>query len=387
MSNLEQFGDWIATLAVASFAWFSGVVAADLPAGMSAAAIPSTPAETQLGSMMRWAQQEEDPPIEQVGEDTAGDVETLDEAAPPAEESDTAEDIELLDQGPPAGAQEDVELLDQGPPPVGVGEAPATVTTVPATTSVAPVATSGPVIPEGFGTGDVHVATGSEGFPIGLEECHVGAVTGRAYVGIDCGEGSGSSFVGHAPSFEAFPFVLDESFPFDQGSVFADRGTSQIEEEVQALISTAHGAPAADEAAPEIRTSGASSVEFEQRARDRNPRTEVENGGAKRSQQARQNRNADVRASESQNGDDRASPESRHKKKHQGKDRNRGGSDKDGKKKSNTSKQAKKQGGKQGKNDRLSEPSLRSRRRCSHRRRTAPVGWSLSYPTSHRQSE
>jgi hypothetical protein len=351
MSNLEQFGDWIATLAVASFAWFSGVMTADVPTGLSAAS-PPAPAETQLSSMMSWAQQEEDPPIEQVGEDTAGDVETLDEAAPPAEEVDTTEDIELLDQGPPAGAQDDIELLDQGPPPVGVGEAPATVTTVTATTYVAPVAASGPVLPEGFGSGDVHVATGSAGFPVGLEDCHVGAVTGRAYVGIDCGEDSGNSFVGHAPSFEAFPFVLDESFPFGQDSVFADRGTSQIEEDVQALISTARGAPLADETAPEIRTSGASSVEFEQRARDRKPRSEVENIGSKRSQEARQHRNADERASESQNEDDRASAESRHKKKHRGKDRNRGGSDKDGKKKSKNSKQAKKQGGKKGKSDR-----------------------------------
>jgi hypothetical protein len=177
-------------------------------------------------------------------------------------------------------------------------------------------------------------------------------VTGRAYVGIDCGDGTGSSFVGHAPSFEAFPFVLDESFPFDQDSVFANRGTSQIEEDVQALISTARGAPVADEAAPVIRTSGASTVEFEQRARDRKPRTEVENGGAKRSQEARQRRNADVRASESQDGDDRASAESRHKKKHRGKDRYRGGSDGDGEKKAKNSKQAKKQGGKKGKKDR-----------------------------------
>src|SRR5688500_1887837 len=273
-------------------------MAADLPSGLSAAS-PAAPADTQLNSIMSWAQQEEEPPIEQVGEDTSGDVESLDEAAPPAQEVDATEDIELLDQGPPAGAQDDVELLDQGPPPVGVGEAPATVTTVPATTYVAPVATSGPFLPEGFGSGDVHVATGSAGFPVGLEECHVGAVTGRAYVGIDCGEGGGNSVVGHAPSFESFPFVLDESFPFDQGSVFADRGPSQIEEEVQALISTARGAPVADEAAPEIRTSGVSTVEFEQRARDRKPRFEVENGGTKRSQEARQHRNADVRASES----------------------------------------------------------------------------------------
>ena len=45
---------------------------------------------------------EDEPPIEQVGEDTGEDVETLDEAAPPADEVDTTEDIELLDQGPPA---------------------------------------------------------------------------------------------------------------------------------------------------------------------------------------------------------------------------------------------------------------------------------------------
>ena len=98
------------------------------------------------------------------------------------------------------------------------------MTTVPVTTAVAPAATTGPVVPEGFGTGNVHVSTGAAGFPVGLEDCHVGAVTGRAYVGIDCGEGGGSSFVGHAPSFEEFPFVLDESFPFDRESVFADPG-------------------------------------------------------------------------------------------------------------------------------------------------------------------
>ena len=359
-------GDWIATLAVASFAWFSGVVAADVPASLSAATSPSSGAETQMSSIMRWAQQEEDPPIEQVGEDAAEDdetlddvardVETLDETAPPADQIDADEDIELLDQGPPAGAQDDddIELLDQGPPPVGAGEsgAPATVTTVPTSTYLAPAATSGPYVPEGFGSGDVHVSTGSAGFPVGLEDCHVGAVTGRAYVGIDCGDESGSSFVGHATSFEEFPFVLDESFPFDQDSVFANRGTSQIEEDVRALISTARGAPTADEAAPVIRTSGASTVEFEQRARDQKPRTEEENGGAKRSQEARQRRNADVRGFEPRDGDDRASAESRHQKKHRGKDHHRGDSDGDGEKKAKSSKQAKKQGGKKGKKDR-----------------------------------
>ncbi|HVL56558.1 MAG TPA: hypothetical protein VM491_08630, partial [Burkholderiaceae bacterium] len=224
MSNWERLGDWIATLAVASLAWVSGVVASDAPAGSPVAASASAPVENQLSSIMSWAQQEEEPPIEQVAEDTEEDVETLDEAAPAADEVDTAEDIELLDQGPPAGAQDgDVELLDQGPPPATATEspAPATATTVPVTTFVAPPATSGPVLPEGFGTGNVHVAAGSAGFPVGLEDCHVGAVTGRAYVGIDCGDGGESSFVGHAPSFEEFPFVLDESFPFGEDSVFA----------------------------------------------------------------------------------------------------------------------------------------------------------------------
>ena len=78
MSNWEQFADMIATLAVASFAWISSVVGADGAAGTPAAASASAPGQNQLGSIMRWAQQEDEPPIEQVGEDTNADVETLD---------------------------------------------------------------------------------------------------------------------------------------------------------------------------------------------------------------------------------------------------------------------------------------------------------------------
>jgi hypothetical protein len=365
VSDWERFGDWIATLAVASLAWVSGLVAPDVPAGLPASASASAPVENQLSSMMSWAQQEEEPPIEQVGEDTAEDVETLDEAAPPvdgvdaapaADELDTAEDIELLDQGPPAGTQvDDVELLDQGPTPAVAGESPApsTVAAAPVTTDVAPVATSGPVLPEGFGTGDVHVATGSAGFPVGLNDCHVGAVTGRAYVGVDCSEGGESSFVGHAPSFEEFPFVLDESFPFGEGSVFAGRGTSPLEEEVQALIATAHGARSNDdEAAPEIRTSGASSVELAQRARDRKPRVEAENGRSKRGKEARRGGNANVTAV-AQDAD-ATSVETKQKKQKRGKDSNRGGSVKNEEKKSKSAKQSKKHGGKKGKKDRAS---------------------------------
>ena len=255
--------------------------------------------EHQLISVMRWAQDEQ--PIEQVGEGT--DVETLDEATPPANEADTNGDVELLDQGPPPGDQPDVELLDQGPTGATTSESPAppTDSAVPITSDVAPTTSSAPIVPEGFGTGNVHVSTGSAGFPVGLEDCHVGAVTGRAYVGVDCGSGDGSMFVGHAPSFEDFPFVVDENFPFDQQNVFADRGTSESENNVQTMVSSARGATRDTNAvAPEIKTSGASSVDMQQRARDRKPRVETENGRSKRGSEKHRSGSTDVTASESQ---------------------------------------------------------------------------------------
>jgi hypothetical protein len=98
MSNWEQFADMVAMLVVASFAWISTALGPDGPTGSLAPAGISTPGQNQLGSIMRWAQQEDEPPIEQVGEDTNADVETLDEAAPPEEEGDPAEDVELLDR-------------------------------------------------------------------------------------------------------------------------------------------------------------------------------------------------------------------------------------------------------------------------------------------------
>jgi hypothetical protein len=315
------------------------------------------PAEHQLSSVMRWAQQEDEPPIEQVGEGTEGDVETLDDAAPPADGVGTAEDVELLDQGPPAGDQQDVELLDQGPVATTASQSPvsAPVSTVPDTTYVAPATASVPMLPPGFGTGNVHVATGSAGFPVGLEDCHVGAVTGRAYVGVDCGDGGGSMFVGHAPSFEEFPFVVDENFPFGRESVFADRGAGQSEGNVETLISAARGATRDDKAAaPEIRTSGASTVEFEQRARDRKPRAETDNGRSKQGNEQRESRNTGVTASEAQDGTARTSAESKHEKK-KGKDRHRGGSTSDDQKKSKASDGSKKRDGKKGKRSRDSD--------------------------------
>jgi hypothetical protein len=312
------------------------------------------PVENQLSSAMRWAQEEDEPPIEQVGEDADQDVESLDEAAPTAVDVDTTEDIELLDQDPPAADQQDVELLDQGLPAATVPEpaTPSPGSTVPVTTNVAPPASSAPILPEGFGTGNVHVATGSGGFPVGLEDCHVGAVTGRAFVGIDCGEGNGSSFVGHAASFEEFPFVVTENFPFDRESVFADRGVGQFEDTVETLVSAARGATRDDNAAaPEIRTSGASSAEFEQPARERKPRVETDNGNSKRSQEKRRNGNGDVTASGSQDAADRTSAESKQQKK-KGKDRTRGGSTAEAQKKLTSSDNPKKHGGKKHKKSR-----------------------------------
>jgi hypothetical protein len=306
---------------------------------------------------MQWAQQQDEAPIEQVGEDSGQDTETLDEAAPPAVQGETTEDVELLDQGPPADDQQDVELLDQGLQAATVFEAPvqSNVSTVPVTTDVAPATSSAPMLPAGFGTGNVHVATGPAGFPVGLEDCHVGAVTGRAYVGVDCGDDNGSTVVGHAPSFEAFPFVVEENFPFDRESLFADRGEDLLEGNVETLVSAALGAASDDNAEPEIRTSGASSVELEQRARDRKPRVDSENGRSKRGNEKRRSGNTDATASESDDAAGRTSAESKHEKKNKGKDRARGGSGADDDKKSMSSDQKKKQGDKKGKKSRDSK--------------------------------
>jgi hypothetical protein len=293
---------------------------------------------------MRWAQDEQ--PIEQVGEGT--DVETLDEATPPANVVDTTGDVELLDQGPPPSDQQDVELLDQGSPAVTTSQSPAAPTdsAVPITADVAPTASSAPFIPEGFGTGNVHVATGSAGFPVGLEGCHVGAVTGRAFVGVDCGA-DGSMFVGQAPSFEDFPFVVDENFPFDQQNVFADRGTSQSDDNVQTMVSSARGATRDTNAvAPEIKTSGASSVEMQQRARDRKPRVETENGRSKQGSEKSRSGSTDVTASESRGAVTGESTESKHKKKHKGTHRAQSQSAADAQKKSKNTHDPHKRGSK-----------------------------------------
>jgi hypothetical protein len=243
--------------------------------------------------------------------DQEGDVETLDEGAPPAQ--------------PPA---EDVETLDQGAPPATTAPAPApapapAATTVPAeapTTYTAPAAAppaapSGPTLPAGFGTGRVRASAGRFGFPIGLESCHVGAVTGRAYVGLDCEDFE--DVVGHAPSFEDFPFVLEAEFPFEgdesfftnpnfpfdddeefaQGSDFFGSGDGNDGEERSrkrdVLVSSSVPGQANQADDVEVRGSeGASVVELAQRNKDREPRVRVgkdNNGKQSKKQKASAN--------------------------------------------------------------------------------------------------
>jgi hypothetical protein len=188
---------------------------------------------------------------------------------------------------------------------------------------------------------------------VGLEDCHVGAVTGRAYVGVDCGEGGGNLFAGHAPSFEEFPFVLPDNFPFDRESVFADRGVVQSEDNVETLISAARGATRRGNAAgPEIRTSSRPSAAFEQQARDGKPRVGTESGRTKRGKEKRQSGNADVTASESQVASHRTSAESKQQKKSKGKDHIRGGAATDDQQKPKSSNKTKKHGGKKSKKSR-----------------------------------
>jgi hypothetical protein len=296
VSVLDRISEWLAAALVASLTWVSGV------------ATPWTPfdaAEPSNGSvssfMIGWAQQVEQPPIEQVGEGAGDDVETLDEGAVPAADTAVA-DAETMDAGAPVAAQgEDIETLDQGAPPATTAQPVETVAVAPAaepaTTYVAPEAApavaTGPVIPEGFGTGRVHAVAGRGEAPIGLADCHVGAVTGRAYVGLECGEEQGSTFVGHAPSFEAFPFVLEADFPFEGDEAFFTDPNFPFgdDEELAAAASEDDGSDTgifvsarggnqvrADEAsmAPVIETGNESSVALAQRARDREPRARVE---------------------------------------------------------------------------------------------------------------
>lgn len=147
-----------------------------------------------------------------------------DAQAQPSQVGEGAADTETLDQGPPpATSGDDVETLDQGSPPTGAVPVPVTDGTMLAAPVAAPVATdtaypepAGPRLPPGFGEGRVMVSNNPRGFPVGLEPCAVGVVSGRAYVGVNCGDHSGP-VVGHS-TYDNFPWVIDPGFPFQPGA-------------------------------------------------------------------------------------------------------------------------------------------------------------------------
>ena len=298
MSIWDRLNEWLTAAILASLTWVSGIVSPGLPS-------EAPTANTNPGSfMIEWAQEVDQPPIEQVGEGTGDDVETLDEGTLPVEDA-AAADPETLDAGAPPAAQDgDVETLDQGAPPATAGQPVDTVYVAtiadPATTYVAPepapAAETGPVLPEGFGTGRVHAVAGHSETPIGLAECHVGAVTGRAYVGLDCGEDEESSFVGHAPSFESFPFVLEAEFPFEGDEAFFTDPNFPFSDDEELAVAASRDESSDTEvfvsargeqreqddeasSAPVIETGEENSVAYAQRAREREPRVRVENRG------------------------------------------------------------------------------------------------------------
>ena len=161
-------------------------------------------------------------------------------------------------------------------------------------------------------------------------------------------------FVGHAPSFQEFPFVLDENFPFDQESVFADPGVGQSDDNVQTLVSSARGATRDDQRG---------------RAGDRDFRGVIggnassESGtGSLESKRKTVVRSAVMRSAGVEMLTLRhlsrrvrltgRRPNPTHKKKHKGKHRTRGDSAADDQKKSKSSEDTKEHGGKKGKKNR-----------------------------------
>lgn len=301
MKERGRFTQCVAVMMVAVLIAGTGLSAVE--PGVSRAAAPDLGNAT-YGRTMGWAQVEGQPPIEQVGEDVPGDPEDLDAGVPPAQTSDIATDQDF----------EDVETLDQGSPPPAV-TAPATTTTTTASApAAAPVTTTtvspepayhtGPVLPPGFGSGRVHVSAGPRGFPVGLNSCHVGVVTGRAYVGLDCDEVDAEDVVGFAPSFDDFPFIPEVDFPFEGDEEFflnpnfpfGDADDDAIDngffasgrsgrDDTRLVVSASQGARGATASELAERgvavTGGNGSIELAQRTRDRDPRVRVRDRSAK----------------------------------------------------------------------------------------------------------
>lgn len=199
MTSFGNPGKWQRAMMVATSI---GVLGASLTAPLADAAVMSPAAQHAVFRLQDNAQ----PQPSQVGE---GDAST---------------DTETLDQGsPPAASGEDVETLDQGPAPTSAIPVPVTDGTVLAAPVAAPVAAgtaysepAGPRLPPGFGEGRVMVSNNPRGYPVGLEPCEVGVVSGRAYVGVNCGDET-SPVVGHS-TYENFPWVIDPGFPFEPGA-------------------------------------------------------------------------------------------------------------------------------------------------------------------------
>ena len=318
VTSLDGLGEWLATLLIASIAWAASILPLDVPNASIMA-----PPDEQPQRILSWAQSDQ-PIIEQVGEGTATDDETLDNGAPPAT---TSADQETLDNGslPPAEqVGDDVELLDQGAPasatlPIATApDSDATTYVVPVaeTTYAAPVA-YGPVVPAGFGTGNVYAVAGHSGVPVGVEGCHVGAVTGRAYAAIDCGEGA--TFVGHAPTFQDFPFVLEASFPFDGDEAFFTEGSNfpfgpneilvpadrNSDDGADVVVSNTQNVPERrnDETSTSVSgRPGATSVQFAQRSREREPRVRLENRASNNANNANNASNAKDSGKKQSNG-------------------------------------------------------------------------------------
>jgi hypothetical protein len=225
-------------------------------------------------------------------------------------------------------------------------------------------------LPPGFGSGRVHVSTGQGGFPTGLEPCHVGAVTGRAYVGIDCGDGD--SFVGHAPSFADFPFVVEADFPFGEAnSPFASSdfpfGDADFpfgnDDDLSTMTSEASDddggvtVVSAQRTVPPVATADGSTVQQQLRARARDPLLRLQERGSRgaadsgkeRKQSARSNDNGggkkhkksrQEQASAKQKADNGAKTESGKKKAHAKKDKKKRDGGKRGKEKKRRSSRA-----------------------------------------------
>lgn len=300
MMGWDRISEWIATGLVAALTWTSGLGALE--------PVLSAPAdESGQHGMLGWAQSTDQPPVEQVGEGDASDPETLDQGAPPAQPTGDAatqngDDVELLDQGPPPSSASAPAPAPAATAPTSTQAAPAPAETTSTADATAPAQAMGPALPPGFGSDNVHVSAGRSGFPIGLEECHVGVVTGRAYVGLDCGELD--DVVGHAPSYDDFPFIPEVDFPFEGDEAFftnpdfpfdADdasesdsgffrSGRGDRDDDTRLVVAAengAIGAPADERERQGGVTTRNGSVELAQRTRDRDPRVRV-NDGAKR---------------------------------------------------------------------------------------------------------